>query len=65
MKQTRHIGVYLKLNEVNDSDIIERLKNKRKEGFTKQGYIKELIRTDIDLDSLRNSFGSMTKVKEG
>ena len=65
MKQTKHTGVYLKLNVVNDSDIIERLKNKCKEGLTKQGYIKELIRTDIDLDSLRNSFGTMTKVKEG
>lgn len=56
MKQTRHKGIYLKLNEVNDSDIISRLEKVRKEGLPKQAYIKDLIRTDISLDSLRHSF---------
>ena len=65
MKQTKHIGIYLKLNEVNDSDIIKRLQEERKKGSSKQGYIKELIRTDIELDKLRNSFGNLTTVKEG
>lgn len=64
MKQTRHVGLYLKLNEVNDSDIIDRLNKVRKESKTKQGYIKDLIRTDIELDALRHSFNSgITQVK--
>lgn len=42
-------GLYLKLNTVNDKDVIERL-NKQQ---NKQGYIKDLIRTDIDLDIFR------------
>ena len=42
-------GLYLKLNTVNDKDVIERL-NKQP---NKQGYIKDLIRTDIDLDIFR------------
>ena len=67
MKQTKHVGIYLKLNEVNDKDIIDRLKQVRSEGKdSKQGYIKELIRTDIDLDGLRQSFSSgFTQVKKG
>ena len=66
MKQAKHVGIYLKLNEVNDKDIIERLKQVRSEGKdSKQGYIKELIRTDAALDCLRNSFDNgLTKVKE-
>lgn len=56
MKNTKHVGIYLKLNEVNDSDIITRLKDQHKNGNTKQGYIKDLIRTDISLDGLRHSF---------
>ena len=59
MKNTKHVGVYLKLNEVNDADIIERLNRVRSAvdaKATKQGYIKELIRTDIMLDSLRHSY---------
>lgn len=56
MKQTKHIGVYLKLNEINDKDIIEKLNAQRSEGNTKQGYIKELIRTDAALDCLRNAY---------
>lgn len=64
MKNTKHIGVYLKLNEVNDRDIINRLSEERKKGNTKQGYIKDLIRTDINLDGLRTSYSSgLTKVK--
>lgn len=67
MKNTKHVGVYLKLNEVNDKDIIDRLDQVRKEmKNTKQGYIKDLIRTDIDLDCLRDSFSSgLTHVKKG
>ena len=67
MKQAKHVGIYLKLNEVSDKDIIDRLKQVREEGKdTKQGYIKDLIRTDIDLDCLRDSFSSgLTQVKEG
>ena len=49
MTQTRHVGIYLKLNEVNDRDVIERL-NKQN---NKQGYIKDLIRTDMALDCFR------------
>lgn len=59
MKQTKHVGVYLKLNEVNDADIIDRLnkvRNEVSEKATKQGYIKDLIRTDIALDSLRHAY---------
>lgn len=49
MKMTKHKGVYLKLNIEQDADIIRRLENKS----NKQGYIKDLIRTDIDLDVFR------------
>lgn len=65
MKNTKHKGIYLKLNEVNDKDIIERLDAQHSEGNTKQGYIKELIRTDAALDCLRHSFDNgLTKVEE-
>lgn len=65
MKQTEHVGVYLKLNKQKDSDIINRL-NSVRNTISKQGYIKDLIRTDIDLDSLRTSFQSgLTQVKKG
>lgn len=66
-KKAVYTGVYLKLNENTDKDVIDRLDQVRKEmKYTKQGYIKELIRTDIDLDALRNSFGSgLTVVKKG
>lgn len=50
MKNTDHIGIYLKLNKVNDKDILERLKTQT----NKQGYIKDLIRTDMALDVFRN-----------
>ena len=49
MKQIRHVGIYLKLNEVNDKDVIERLSKQN----NKQGYIKDLIRTDMALDCFR------------
>lgn len=50
MKRTEHQGVYLKLNKAADGDIIHRLDEQK----NKQGYIKDLIRTDIDLDIFRN-----------
>lgn len=49
MKRCEHKGLYLKFNKVNDRDIIERLDKQA----NKQGYIKDLIRTDIDLDIFR------------
>lgn len=42
MKNNTHHGVYLKLHQVNDKDIIERLDEQK----NKQGYIKRLIRED-------------------
>lgn len=50
--KAEHVGVYLKLNKGADKDIIQRLKDQD----NKQGYIKDLIRTDISLDSLRNAY---------
>lgn len=52
MKKAEFQGLYLKLNTVNDKDIIERLKTQG----NKQGYIKELIRIDASLDGLRVAF---------
>lgn len=52
MKQRKHKGIYLKLNIVNDGDVIERLEAQP----NKQHYIKDLIRTDMLLDSLRHTF---------
>lgn len=46
MKNRNFKGVYLKLNVVNDKDILERLD----QVSNKQGYIKECIRADIFLD---------------
>ena len=60
MKQTRHKGFYLKFNEINDKDIIERLSKQS----NKQGYIKELIRDDIVMDVFRNGVENGTiKIK--
>lgn len=42
MKNNIHHGVYLKLHQVNDKDIIDRLDKQS----NKQGYIKRLIRED-------------------
>lgn len=50
MKLAQHKGVYLKLNTQADEDIITRLDNQS----NKQGYIKDLIRTDIELDMFRS-----------
>ena len=62
MKQTRNKGVYLKLNEINDKDVIERLDSKQ----NKQGYIKELIRDDIVMDVFRNGVQNGTiKIEQG
>lgn len=52
MKKAEFKGLYLKLNTVNDKDIIERLKTQD----NKQGYIKELIRIDTSLDGIRKAF---------
>lgn len=52
MKKAEFQGLYLKLNTVNDKDIIERLKTQD----NKQGYIKELIRIDTSLDGIRNAY---------
>ena len=49
MKNRDYKGLYLKLNKVNDKDVIDRLDTQA----NKQGYIKDLIRTDIDLDIFR------------
>ena len=54
MKRCEHKGLYLKFNKVNDKDIIERLDKQS----NKQGYIKDLIRTDIDLDIFRGGVES-------
>lgn len=53
MKKAEFQGLYLKLNTVNDKDIIERLKTQD----NKQGYIKELIRIDASLDGIRKAYG--------
>ena len=58
MKKTNHTGFYLKLNNESDKQIIERLKSVP----NRQGYIKDLIQTDIELDFFRNGGG--TKVEE-
>lgn len=50
MKSTEHKGIYLKLNTQADGDIITRLQQQT----NKQGYIKDLIRTDIELDVFRS-----------
>ena len=50
MKKLNYKGYYIKLNITEDEDIIKRLD----EQTNRQGYIKELIRTDIALDIFRN-----------
>lgn len=62
MKKAEHTGVYLKLNVINDSDIINRLKNTK----NKQGYLKELVRVDIALDGFRDGVNNgLVNVKKG
>ena len=58
--KAQHVGIYLKLNKGADRDIIDRLSAQE----NKQGYIKDLIRTDAALDGLRHSFGNITKVEK-
>ena len=50
MKKLNYKGYYMKLNIVEDDDIIQRLDEQK----NRQGYIKDLIRTDIALDVFRN-----------
>ena len=69
MKKAEHVGVYLKLNKEEDQDIIKRL-NQIKESVkgpnTKQGYIKDLIRTDIVLDAFRDGVNNgLVHTKKG
>lgn len=63
MKNTEHKGIYLKLNKQADEDIIIRLDEQK----NKQGYIKDLIRTDISLDIFRNGVetGVIKVVQDG
>lgn len=49
MKKMNYKGYYIKLNVNDDADIIERLDHQK----NRQGYIRELIRTDIALDVFR------------
>ena len=49
MKKLNYKGYYIKLNINDDADIIERLDHQK----NRQGYIRELIRTDIALDVFR------------
>ena len=61
MKNREYKGIYIKLNKVNDADVIDRLKKQR----NTQGYIKDLIRTDIDLDIFRSGMeNGVVKVEE-
>ena len=55
MKNRNFKGVCLKLNVVNDRDILERLS----QVSNKQGYIKECIRADIFLDKFYLEAGGM------
>lgn len=62
MKNRDYKGLYLKLNKVNDADVIERLDKQK----NKQGYIKDLVRTDIDLDVFREGVQNGTvKIEKG
>lgn len=69
-KKSQHVGVYLKLNKDTDKDILERLEWVNKNSIygiqSKQGYIKDLIRTDIVLDCFRNGTeNGLVQVKKG
>ena len=62
MKKVEHVGVYLKLNKEADSDIIQRLDD----SGSKQGYIKDLIRTDMMLDCFRDGVkNGLVRTKKG
>lgn len=61
MKNRDYKGIYLKFNKVNDADIIDRLSKQK----NTQGYIKDLIRTDIDLDIFRKGVeNGVVKIEE-
>ena len=61
MKNREYKGIYLKFNKVNDRDVIERLSKQK----NTQGYIKDLVRTDIELDIFRNGVESgVVKIEE-
>ena len=61
MKNRDYKGIYLKLNKVNDVDVIDRLSKQK----NTQGYIKDLIRTDIDLDIFRKGVeNGVIKIEE-
>ena len=61
MKKLNYKGYYIKLNVNDDADIIERLDHQK----NRQGYIRELIRTDIALDVFREGVENGTiKIEE-
>ena len=61
MKKMNYKGYYIKLNINDDADIIERLDHQK----NRQGYIRELIRTDIALDVFREGVENGTiKIEE-
>lgn len=61
MKNNIHHGVYLKLHQVNDKDIIDRLDKQS----NKQGYIKRLIREDTAFEHFCNeAFKEVKNVNE-
>lgn len=61
MKKMNYKGYYIKLNVNDDADIIERLDHQK----NRQGYIRELIRTDIALDVFREGVENGTiKIEE-
>lgn len=61
MKNRDYKGIYLKLNKINDVDVINRLSKQK----NTQGYIKDLIRTDIELDVFRNGVeNGVIKIEE-
>lgn len=62
MKKLNYKGYYIKLNINDDADVIERLDKQK----NRQGYIKELIRTDIALDVFREGVeNGNIKVEKG
>ena len=50
---TKYIG--LKMSVSTDSDIINQIEKRTGEGYSKQGYIKTLIRYDIEHDILTDN----------
>lgn len=55
-----HEGVYIKLHKINDADLIKRLH----QVDNKQGYIKDLIKHDIDfIKVLKQKWKGVTNEK--